>query len=63
MGLERLTRTNFILHYADGTKKTIEEIYTSLFDRIIKNKFPADSGLKEDKLAEEYQQYNRQQVV
>ena len=33
----------------------MEEIYTSLFDRIIKNKFPADSWLKEDKLAEEYQ--------
>ncbi len=36
-------------------KRPIEEIYTSLFDRIIKNKFPADSWLKEDKLAEEYQ--------
>ena len=35
-------------------KKPIEEIYTALFDRIINNKFPANSWLKEDKLAEDY---------
>ncbi len=35
-------------------KQTAEEIYTALFDRIIKNRYPPDSWLKEDKLAEEF---------
>jgi DNA-binding GntR family transcriptional regulator len=37
-----------------GQKKSIEEIYTSLFNKIIKNQYPPDSWLKEDKIAEEY---------
>ncbi len=37
-----------------GQKKSIEAIYTSLFNKIIKNQYPPDSWLKEDKIAEEY---------
>lgn len=35
-------------------KKSVDEIYTSLFNRIMKKTFPPDSWLKEDQLAEEY---------
>jgi DNA-binding GntR family transcriptional regulator len=37
-----------------GARNNIEEMYTNLFDRIIKNEFPSNAWLREDDLAGEF---------
>ncbi len=53
--MKRRQRSKYILQFHCVMQKgNLEEIYSTLFDRIIKGKIPSETWLREDELAEEF---------